>query len=114
MIIDTLKSIITREWPECTVDCFFNPEDLILVQFDQESAEIREGIAAFMNILVTCNREVDRMHLVKAAEHWNSAPGDGKLYFSLRPPWVKQVVDEPFRIVHAKDKRLPGSVRRLL
>ena len=52
-----------------------------------------------MNVLVRTNAVVMKYQLVKVVEHWNVRPGDGHVYFTLRPPWVKAgrvVENRPF------------------
>jgi hypothetical protein len=44
-------------------------------------------------------------------EHWNVRPGDGHVYFTLRPPWVKVRPVEGFYVLHPEERLFQGSTR---
>ena len=42
----------------------------------------------------------------QAVEHWNIEPGDGCVYYTVRPPWVAQDKTETFFMLHPEERSL--------
>ncbi len=47
---------------------------------------------------------VAQFHLTKVVEHWNIKPGDGYVYFTLRPRWVKYRPTDTFYTLHPEQR----------
>ena len=42
----------------------------------------------------------------QAVEHWDIEPGDGCVYFTVRPPWVAPDIRETFFTLHPEERSL--------
>lgn len=60
-----------------------------MLRFEEESLDSRKGLRAYMNRLASSGELPARHRLRRAAEDWDSSPGDGHVYFVFRPPWLR-------------------------
>lgn len=49
--------------------------------------------------------------IFQAVEHWNVEPGDGCVYFTIRPPWVAIDKTEVFFTLHPEERSFETVVR---
>lgn len=84
-----LKKWIQEDWPEASVHTYVNEKHMIVVRFGEGSVESRKGLEAYMNIFSRCNSLVDKYRLTKVGGYWDLAPGDGNIYYTFCPPWVR-------------------------
>lgn len=90
-MIRELHEVLRGDWPELNFDVAPDESsEAIVVRVREASVESEPALAAYMNVLVRSNHMVaSKYGLQKVAEDWNAKPGDGALYFALRPPWAK-------------------------
>lgn len=90
-MIRELHDVLRGDWPELDFDVVPDETaEAIVVCVREASVESEPALAAYMNVLVRSNHVVaSKYRLQKVAEDWNIKPGDGALYFAMRPPWAK-------------------------
>eukprot|EP00798_Chlamydomonas_sp_ICE-L_P026089 gene26089-11797_t len=69
------------DWEGAEVDVFENDQDCWVIRCNVASVDSVDGLKAYMNVFIRCNELV--------VEFWNVAPGDGNIYYVVRPPWVR-------------------------
>ena len=63
-----------------------------------------QALVAKKFVLVRTDPIVLKYHLTKVVEHWNIKPGDGYMYFTLRPPWVKAMANATYYALHPEQR----------
>jgi len=99
-IITMLQDVIVEDWEGVDVAIYANEEEQWVIRFLISSVDSEEGLVAYMNVMLRCNAVVQKYKLTKVVEHWNVKPGDGHLYFTLRPPWVQSRPVETYYVLH--------------
>lgn len=79
-------------------------DDHIVLRFPMATLEREPGLVAYMNILASTHEVIIAHGLRKVVEDWNVTPGDGFLYFTFRPPWVRVRVHEAFYALHPEER----------
>ena len=78
-----------QDWEGVEVAIYSNSQGHWVVRFSLDTVESAGALAAYMNVLLRCNPLVLKLQMARVVEHWNVMPGDGFLYFTLRPPWAR-------------------------
>mmetsp|Transcript_33363 Transcript_33363/g.72785 ORF Transcript_33363/g.72785 Transcript_33363/m.72785 type:complete len:360 (-) Transcript_33363:224-1303(-) len=93
-IIQTLHKIITADWEDVKFKIYENQDGHWVIRFYLDSVDSERGLIAYMNVFMRCNELVRKYQMTRVTENWNVKPGDGSIYFTLRPAWVVKKVDE--------------------
>jgi len=88
-IIASVQRLLEEDWEDAVVNIFENQDGHWVVRFDLETVDSEQGLATYMNVFLRCNALVTKYGLQRVTEHFNVKPGDGFIYFTLKPPWVK-------------------------
>lgn len=103
-IINALQALICEDWEGTNVAIYANEEEQWVIRFEMNTVDSEPGLVAYMNILLRCNDVVQKYKLTKVVEHWNVKPGDGFMYFTLRPPWVKSKPVDSYYALHPEER----------
>lgn len=99
------RSLRPQDWEGVEVAIYSNAQGNWVVRFSLDSVESPAGLTVYMNVLLRCNPLVVKLQMSRAVEHWNVMPGDGFLYFALRPPWVKaRPTADTFYVLRPEEK----------
>eukprot|EP00201_Polytomella_parva_P024620 CAMPEP_0175045848 /NCGR_PEP_ID=MMETSP0052_2-20121109/4683_1 /TAXON_ID=51329 ORGANISM="Polytomella parva, Strain SAG 63-3" /NCGR_SAMPLE_ID=MMETSP0052_2 /ASSEMBLY_ACC=CAM_ASM_000194 /LENGTH=389 /DNA_ID=CAMNT_0016309489 /DNA_START=156 /DNA_END=1325 /DNA_ORIENTATION=- len=99
----SLKKLILMDWPDADLNLFENEHDCWVLRFEESSIDGAAGLVAYMNVMLRCNELVVAYRLDKVLEFWNHRPGDGGIYFVLRPPWVRPDNLKTFFALHPEE-----------
>ena len=84
-----LQVIIQKDWTGYKFDVIATEDDQIAIRFDIDTVESERGLKAYMNVLAATNDSVQRFQLQRVIEDWGTKPGDGWLYYIMKPPWCR-------------------------
>jgi len=102
-----IRKLIQEDWEDASIMIYPNEEELWVVRIVlDEGVDSVTGLQAYMNTFLRTNPIVQKYQLVKVVEHWNVQPGDGCIYFTLRPPWVSPNKLEAFFTMHPEERSL--------
>jgi hypothetical protein len=90
-IIQAIGRELDEDWADCEFDVYSDPDDLIMLQFSEASLDSRRGLLAYMNILINTRPVISEYGISKIAELWDHVPGDGFVYYCLKPGWTMRV-----------------------
>mmetsp|Transcript_22626 Transcript_22626/g.31544 ORF Transcript_22626/g.31544 Transcript_22626/m.31544 type:complete len:328 (+) Transcript_22626:165-1148(+) len=93
-IIQQLHKIITEDWEGVVVNIYENQDAHWVIRFNLNSVDSEQGLVTYMNVFLRCNKLVTKYDVTRVTEQWNVKPGDGSIYFTLRPPWVTKKLTE--------------------
>lgn len=94
-----------QDWEGVEVAIYSNAQGNWVVRFSLDSVESPAGLTVYMNVLLRCNPLVIKLQMSRVVEHWNVMPGDGYLYFALRPPWVRaRPTADTFYVLRPEEK----------
>lgn len=88
-LIQEIHEILQRDWEGLEWTIAPTIDENLAIRFKEETIESEHGLIAYMNIFIQSHRIASKYKLQKVAEDWNTKPGDGGLYFVIRPPWTK-------------------------
>ncbi|TMW63795.1 hypothetical protein Poli38472_002736 [Pythium oligandrum] len=88
-ILQQIHSVLATDWPHVEFSIAPTDDELLAVRFSEATLESEAGLIAYMNVFIRSHRLALKYKLHKVAEDWNAKPGDGGLYFVMRPPWAK-------------------------
>lgn len=89
-ILADIQDIVQLDWQDCRASVSMNAdEELIVVSFDVLSLDSELGAEAYMNVFARGHELMTKYQLQKCTGEWAKRPGDGRLYFSFRPPWIR-------------------------
>jgi hypothetical protein len=108
-IIQQVQRIICEDWEDVEVAIYVNEDEHWVVRFPLDAVDSDAGLVAYMNVLVRTNAVVVKYQLVRAVEHWNVRPGDGHVYFTLRPPWLKVGALQATYVLHPEERIFQGA-----
>ena len=103
-IIQQVQRIICEDWEDVEVAIYVNEDEQWVVRIPLHAVDSDAGLVAYMNVLARTNAIIMKYQLVKVVEHWNVRPGDGHVYFTLRPPWVKVRPVEAHYVLHPEER----------
>ena len=103
-IIQQVQRIICEDWEDVEVAIYVNEDEQWVIRFPLHAVDSDAGLVAYMNVLTRTNAVIMKYQLVKVVEHWNVRPGDGHVYFTLRPPWVKVRPVEAHYVLHPEER----------
>ena len=69
-IVDHLKKLLLSDWNDVNFVIGTNPEDLIEIKFDIETADTAHGLNAYMNTLMNTNEVINGYNLRKVTQYW--------------------------------------------
>ena len=81
--------MLEQDWEGYVFEVSLTDDDNIAIRFETISVDSERGLVAYMNVFARTHVLMSKYSLTKLTEDWNAKPGDGGLYFVLRPPWVK-------------------------
>jgi len=110
-VIQQVQKIVCEDWEDVEVAIYINEDEQWVIRFPLEGIDSDAGLVAYMNVFVRTNKIIEKYKLVKVVEHWNVRPGDGHVYFTLRPPWVKVRPVEGFYVLHPEERLFRGAER---
>jgi len=84
-----IKGIVAEDWEGTAFDLLLDREGCIVVRFDLATVDSREGLGAYMNVLLKSNALLSRFLLARVPEYWNKERVPGSVDFTMRPPWVR-------------------------
>ena len=93
-IVDHLKRLLLEDWNDVSFVIGTNPNDLIEIKFDIETADTAHGLKAYMNILMNTNPIIGGFHLRKVTQYWPYQDGNF-VYYMIAPPWKKLYIVSP-------------------
>mmetsp|Transcript_42962 Transcript_42962/g.71635 ORF Transcript_42962/g.71635 Transcript_42962/m.71635 type:complete len:353 (-) Transcript_42962:185-1243(-) len=93
-IIKTLHKMIVEDWEDVKLNVYENQDSHWVFRFHLDSVDSEKGLIAYMNVFLRCNEQVRTYQMTRVTEQWNVKPGDGSIYFTLRPAWVTKRIDE--------------------
>lgn len=100
-----LQAQIEKDWQGAHVSIFENETDCWVLKIPLGgTVDSMEGMNAYMNVFARCNDLCIQYQLVKVIEFWGTDPGDGSLYYVLRPPWVKPNRLQTYFSLHPEEK----------
>ena len=88
-ILKEIQDVIEQDWEGYVFEVSLTDDDNIAIRFETISVDSERGLVAYMNVFARTHVLMSKYSLTKLTEDWNAKPGDGGLYFVLRPPWVK-------------------------
>lgn len=88
-LMQDIHKAIMADWEDYafTVEC--TDDENVAIKFEMDSVDCEAGLVAYMNVFSRNNPVMSTYGLQKLTIDWNVKPGDGYLYFVLRPPWAK-------------------------
>ena len=69
-IVDKLKRLLLSDWNDVNFVIGTNPNDLIEIKFDIETADSAHGLNAYMNTLMNSNEIIACYNLRKVTQYW--------------------------------------------
>lgn len=105
--VRALYRSIAKDWPEAEPTVLSTAEDLIVVYFSLRQLKKRQAavVLKYMNGSLHRSDVVRQYSLVKVSEGWDVLTKDGRLMYTLRPPWVSRHHFLPDTIVPPKAHR---------
>ncbi|KAG5182221.1 hypothetical protein JKP88DRAFT_164785 [Tribonema minus] len=88
-IVRTLHRRLLRDWRDVTFGVLATEDDMIVARFAASDVRSAPALRSYMNSLARAPGELGQdfgLHVM--LDDWNRRPGDGFIYFMLRPPWV--------------------------
>ena len=120
-IVEQLHLQLVADWSDYPFVVCSTEDEHIVVRFELAVLETAPGLQPYMNSFARSNHIVAKYMLKKVVEDWNVTPGDGMLYFTFRPPWIKAPVTDTFYSLHPeqrhfqeKKKKTPSTAAREL
>lgn len=101
-LLHELHQALASDWPTLKLSVAPADDGMVVVRVEDASVECEPGLLAYMNVFVRSHRVASKYQLQKVAEDWNAKPGDGGLYFVLRPPWVRNRSKDLIVVVSAE------------
>ncbi|GFR41901.1 hypothetical protein Agub_g2691 [Astrephomene gubernaculifera] len=99
------KRALEADWEGAVISLFENEHDCWVVCFQEASVDGGlAGLSAYMNVFVRTNPVATEYRLTKVVEYWSCSPGDGCVYFVMRPPWVAPQRLETFFTLHPEER----------
>ncbi|KAG1667737.1 hypothetical protein FOA52_016176 [Chlamydomonas sp. UWO 241] len=105
-----IRDWVSKDWQGADVTVFENDEDCWVMRVPLESVDSEAGLAAYMNVFMRCDAKVNDYRLTKVSEFWGTSPGDGGVYFVMRPPWVHHEKVQAFFTAHPEEKKWNTSL----
>jgi hypothetical protein len=96
--------VIEADWEGIDFLVCATDDEHVVVRFAMSTLEEEPGLIAYMNVLAASHAVVTDNRLRKVVEDWNVTPGDGYLYFTFRPPWVRASKLETYFALHPEEK----------
>ena len=69
-IVDHLKKLLLSDWNDVNFVIGTNPQDMIEVKFEIDSADTAHGLNAYMNTLMNSNEVIANYNLRKVTQYW--------------------------------------------
>lgn len=95
-----LAVLIDQDWEESEFQIYRDEEDLVIIEFELESVDSERGLLAYLSNIIKSNAELAKYSLSKVPELWNHKPGDGSIYYALKPSWVRRSHTESYYALH--------------
>ncbi|GLI59434.1 hypothetical protein VaNZ11_001318 [Volvox africanus] len=108
-MMKNLKRVLEADWEGAYISIFENEHDCWVVCFQEETVDGLDGLAAYMNVFIRTNRVATEYRLTKVVEFWGSSPGDGCVYYVMRPPWVAHDKVDTFFKLHPEERNYQTS-----
>ncbi|KXZ48626.1 hypothetical protein GPECTOR_26g529 [Gonium pectorale] len=99
-----IKKALEADWEGAVISIFENEHDCWVICFQEATVDGLEGLAAYMNVFVRTHALAIGYKLVRVVEYWGSSPGDGCVYFVVRPPWVAPDRLDTFFKLHPEER----------
>jgi uncharacterized protein (DUF1501 family) len=103
-IVAALQAQLSEDWDGHTLLVCSTDDSHVVVRFEMRTLEEEPGLIAYMNVLVSSQGVASDYCLKKVVEDWNVTPGDGYLYFTFRPPWVRVPTLDTYYALHPEEK----------
>ncbi len=84
-----LTKVVQADWDDYEFETLATEDDLICIRFNRETVESGRGLKAYMNVLAASNPSIQKFQLQRVIEDWGTIPGDGWIYYMLKPPWCR-------------------------
>jgi len=108
-IVEQLHMQLAADWSDYPFVVCSTEDEHIVVRFELSVLETAPGLQPYMNTFARGNFVVTKYMLKKVVEDWNVTPGDGMLYFTLRPPWVKSLLTDTFYTLHPEQRQFQDT-----
>jgi hypothetical protein len=79
------------DWAQTRFDLLLDQRECIVVRFDLSTVSSRVGLTAFMNTLLKSHLVLSKFMLTRVPECWNRESIEGRVDFTMRPPWVPKL-----------------------
>ena len=103
-IIHEFVRLLRSDWADSDFTISIRDEHIV-VAFLLETVDSDEGLLAYMNILCRCNEMLNKHKLKKVVEQWNVRPGDGRVYFVFRPPWIVRAPTDTYYHLYPSERK---------
>lgn len=104
-MMNTIRSRIEKDWEGAQVSIFENETDCWVIRIAlDEAVDSEAGLTSYMNVFARCSDLAVSYQLAKVVEFWGTLPGDGAVYYVLRPPWVKPDRLASYYALHPEEK----------
>lgn len=103
-VVGSIQAVIEADWEDVDFLVCATDDEHVVVRFAMSTLEEEPGLIAYMNVLAASHMVVTDNRLRKVVEDWNVTPGDGFLYFTFRPPWVRASKLETYFALHPEEK----------
>lgn len=88
-IIRKLHSVLVEDWPDQDFTVAATMDDFIAMAFELPSLDSLRALLSYMDVLVLRNPVCQNFLLSKVRGVWGVEAQPGKVWFLLRPAWVK-------------------------
>lgn len=102
-MVQQIHRQLQADWSLPFVVCSTEDEHIV-IRVELSALDAAPGLVAYMNAFARSNHVVNAYRLRRTVEDWNVTPGDGHLYFTLRPPWVRSTSTETFYSLHPEQR----------
>ena len=103
-IVDALRKAVHDDWEEYNFLVCATDDEHVVIRFEMATLESEPGLVSYMNVFSRTSSIVSEWRLKKVVEDWNVTPGDGHLYFTFRPPWVRAHPSDTFYTLHPEER----------
>jgi hypothetical protein len=112
-IVEQLHLQLVADWSDYPFVVCSTEDEHIVVRFELSVLETAPGLQPYMNAFARGNFVVTKYMLKKVVEDWNVTPGDGMLYFTLRPPWIKSLLTDTFYTLHPEQRQFQDTQSKI-
>lgn len=103
-LLNVLFKIIEEDYFDYDFRVMATNDSMIIVRFVESEIDSKDGLKAYMNTLILKSDTLSEYNLFRVIENWGKCPGDGFIYYFIRPPWIKNIPMNAYTLIDYSGK----------